>query len=63
LSAHIDLFPTISELCDVELPKNKKIDGRSLIPLLEGKNTENRYLFLILDKKISGKIYKHVYPK
>ena len=45
LSAHIDLVPTISELCDVELPKNKKIDGKSLIPLLEGKNTENRYLF------------------
>ena len=35
LSAHIDLVPTISELCDVELPKNKKIDGKSLIPLLE----------------------------
>ena len=45
MSAHIDLVPTISELCDVELPKNKKIDGKSLIPLLEGKNTENRYLF------------------
>lgn len=35
LSAHIDLMPTILEACRVELPDGLKIDGRSLLPLLE----------------------------
>lgn len=31
---HIDLFPTVAELCDLEMPQG--IDGRSLMPLLQG---------------------------
>ncbi|MFV1967935.1 MAG: sulfatase/phosphatase domain-containing protein, partial [Pirellulaceae bacterium] len=34
-AAHIDLLPTILEACQVELPDGLKIDGRSLLPLLE----------------------------
>jgi len=34
LTAHIDLMPTLIELCDVEIPKRTTFDGVSLAPLL-----------------------------
>jgi arylsulfatase A len=37
IAMHIDLFPTIIELCGVPMPKTLPQDGRSLVPLLEGK--------------------------
>lgn len=40
IAAHIDLFPTLLELCDVPPPPGPKIDGVSLVPLLEGKATD-----------------------
>tara|TARA_X000000368_G_C23055334_1_gene723577 strand:- start:1327 stop:3000 length:1674 start_codon:yes stop_codon:yes gene_type:complete len=55
LSAHIDLLPTISELCNVELPKNRKIDGKSLVPLINGEKTENRFLFSYWTRKFPEK--------
>lgn len=35
LSAHIDVFPTLLELCGLSLPKGPALDGKSLVPLLE----------------------------
>lgn len=32
----IDVLPTLSEMCNVELPSDRKIDGTSLLPLFEG---------------------------
>ncbi len=40
LAAHIDLMPTILDACDVAPPSNVKLDGRSLLPLLEGKQVD-----------------------
>lgn len=40
IAAHVDLFPTLSELCGVPMPKTLPLDGRSLAPLLRGE-TEN----------------------
>jgi arylsulfatase A-like enzyme len=38
IAAHIDLFPTLLELCGVARPSALKLDGVSLVPLLEGKS-------------------------
>jgi arylsulfatase A-like enzyme len=47
IAAHIDIFPTLLELCGVPMPKTLPQDGRSLVPLLEGKegNWPDRMLF------------------
>jgi arylsulfatase A-like enzyme len=34
MSAHIDLLPTILDACEVDVPANHKLDGRSFLPLL-----------------------------
>ncbi|MDZ8119067.1 arylsulfatase [Pontiella agarivorans] len=36
LSAHFDLFPTLAELCDLNIPSAAKLDGISLAPQLRG---------------------------
>lgn len=40
LCAHIDVLPTILDACDVALPSSLKIDGRSLLPLLEDEDVD-----------------------
>jgi arylsulfatase A-like enzyme len=37
IAAHIDLLPTLADLCGVPLPKGVALDGVSLLPLLDGK--------------------------
>lgn len=37
IAAHIDILPTLAELCSVELPA-AKLDGRSLAPVLLGRS-------------------------
>lgn len=48
VAAHIDILPTILDACGVALPAGLQIDGRSLLPLLEGKDVEwpDRTLFV-----------------
>ena len=41
----IDWYPSILELCGIEIPKSQKVDGVSLVPLLKGKAIKNRSLF------------------
>jgi len=36
IGAHIDLLPTLVELCGAELPHGRQLDGISLVPLLAG---------------------------
>lgn len=47
MTAHIDVLPTLSELCLVDLPKDRKIDGKSLVPLTKGEKVDwsDRSLF------------------
>jgi len=37
---HIDFMSTIAEIADISLPKDRVIDGKSLLPLLTGKSSE-----------------------
>ncbi|MBI4876318.1 MAG: arylsulfatase [Acidobacteria bacterium] len=37
IAAHIDVLPTLLEACGVPKPAGVKLDGRSLMPLVEGK--------------------------
>lgn len=49
LTAHIDLFPTFCELAGAKIPPGiQKLDGRSLVPLLENPKAEwpDRMLFV-----------------
>jgi arylsulfatase A-like enzyme len=37
MAAHIDILPTLAQVCNIDLPEKKKIDGKSLLPLIMGK--------------------------
>ena len=45
LSAHIDIMPTLAELCGIELPNyHLSIDGESLVPYMKSKKRSDRML-------------------
>ena len=39
-AAHIDILPTLSQICNVALPQEIKIDGKNLLPLIQGKQVD-----------------------
>lgn len=43
IAAHIDLLPTLAELCGVEVPHARRLDGRSLVPLLRSASAEENW--------------------
>lgn len=48
IAAHIDIVPTLLDVCGLEPPEGVKLDGKSLLPQLTGeeKTMEERSLFL-----------------
>ncbi|WP_200975188.1 arylsulfatase [Echinicola sp. 20G] len=52
-AVHMDVMPTLSEICQANLPKDRQIDGKSLVPLMQGKevNWSNRPLFFYWTRK------------
>ena len=65
LTAHIDLYKTVSELADVKLPEQMQdLDGRSLLPLLEDPKADwpDRKLFVHCGRWDAGKrdVAKHL---
>lgn len=60
IAAHIDIFPTLLDFCDVSPPFGIPIDGKSLVPLLTGSSAEpwpKRMLFVdrLFRNSIPGK--------
>ncbi|MEK9517559.1 MAG: sulfatase-like hydrolase/transferase, partial [Flavobacteriaceae bacterium] len=55
MAAHIDLLPTLSQLCGAPLPRDRKIDGRSFVPALEGKALTERSFFSYWTRKFPEK--------
>ena len=58
IAAHVDLFPTLVELCGIETPKTKPLDGISLAPLLLGEDADwpERRLFSVrMDESFAGR--------
>ena len=39
-AAHIDILPTIAEICNVNLPDDRTIDGKSLLPLIKNETID-----------------------
>jgi len=39
-AAHIDVLPTLAQLCNVKAPTDRKIDGKPLFPLLNDKKVD-----------------------
>ena len=53
IAAHIDLLPTLCDLCEVEVPQSLILDGESLAPLLRSsrESLPERMLFTFKDTK------------
>ncbi|XP_053791477.1 steryl-sulfatase [Vidua chalybeata] len=45
-TSNMDIFPTIVQLADAQLPSDRIIDGHDLLPLLQGKVTQSKHEFL-----------------
>ena len=63
LAGHIDIFPTLCELCGAEAPRGVKLDGRSLVPLLKDAKADwpDRYLFVHRGRWGNGQAEKSKY--
>jgi len=53
LATHMDVLPTLSKICNVDLPQEKVIDGKSLAPLLKDipADWNNRSLFFYWSRR------------
>jgi arylsulfatase A-like enzyme len=55
IAAHIDLYPTLLDLCGLSVPdEGPPIDGRSLRPLLEGRQTQAPARMLFTQQGLPG---------
>lgn len=51
ITAHVDIAPTLLDLCDIRGPAETKFDGRSLVPLMRGDNDNWPDRILITDSQ------------
>ena len=60
-TAHIDILPTLAELCGFNLPANRHIDGKSMVPLLKREPVDwaGRSLFFYWTRRYPEK-YKNI---
>ena len=60
-AAHMDILPTLSEICGLPLPDDRIIDGKSLLPLLQDKpvNWDQRPLFFYWSRRYP-ELYRNI---
>ncbi len=65
LTAGIDLFPTLTEIAGAKMPKDLKLDGRSLVPLLKDPKAAwpDRYVFVHVGRWGKGKAAESKYAR
>ena len=51
ITGHVDVLPTLIDLCDIEAPEKVKFDGRSIRPLLENTATDWPDRILVTDSQ------------
>lgn len=51
LTGHVDVVPTLIDLCDVPAPEGVRFDGRSLVPLLTARDADWPDRILITDSQ------------
>ncbi|TVS13819.1 MAG: N-acetylgalactosamine 6-sulfate sulfatase [Planctomycetaceae bacterium] len=61
ITAHIDLMPTLLELCGIDPPEGVVFDGKSLVPLLTGDDSDwpQRTIFLQNQRVLDPIKWKH----
>ena len=65
LAAHVDLLPTLAEIAGAATPAGVKLDGRSLVPVLENPSAAwaDRYLFTHVGRWEKGQAAASKYAK
>ncbi len=63
LAAHLDVLPTFAEIVGAKIPDDVKLDGRSLLPLLENPRADwpDRNLFVHVGRWAKGKAKESQY--
>ena len=65
MAAHIDVLPTLAEVCGVELPEGRTIDGKSLLPLIRDQEVDwaQRPLFFYWTRRYPEPYYNMALQK
>ena len=60
IASYIDVLPTLADLCEIKIPSELKLHGKSLKPLLENKNAEwpERTLFADTQRELHLRKWK-----
>ena len=56
LSAHIDLLPSLIELCHLHLKEHPDFDGRSFVPYLEGDTVQKDRFLLVESQRVKDPV-------
>jgi hypothetical protein len=61
IASHIDILPTLMDICGLNLPAEPVVDGVSLLPLLEGRDTQwpERMLFFQCHRGLTPQRYQN----
>ncbi len=61
IAAHIDIHPTLLDICGINTPQQPSLDGKSLLPLLDGDDAarQERKLFFQCHRGLEPKRYQN----